>query len=106
MNAQPLGLPLDVVLERLDQRLRLIRCPDALALQACDAPVGARGRVSGACQQEAQQIARRLARGERLLWQAGAEFALDAQHQLDTRQAVEPQLSLERAVERDMGVDI
>ena len=36
-------------------------------------------------EQEAQQIPWRFARGERLLGQAGAEFALQPQHQLDAR---------------------
>ena len=59
-----------------------------------------------AASRKRKQIARRLARCERLLGQAGAELALQAQHQLDARQAVEAELALERAVERDVRVDV
>ena len=106
-HGQPVRLALDVVLERLDQRLRVLGIAHALRLrEARDRAVGGLRRLALRREQEAQEIARRLARGERLLGQAGGELALQAQHQLDARQAVEAELALERAVERDVGFDV
>src|SRR2546428_10837132 len=99
MDGEPIGLSLDVILERLGQRLGVVRRPHALGLyQARDRAIRALRRLPGARQHEAQKIARRLARGERLLGQARGELALEAQHQLDAREAVEPEVALERAV--------
>ena len=103
-NGEALGLALDVPGERLDQRLRLGGRAHALALrQAHHRAVGDARRLAGAGEEETQQVARRLGRGERLLGEARAELALEAQHQLDARQAVQPEVALERAVEGDLG---
>ncbi len=53
--------------------------------------------MADAGQQEAQQVARRLAGRQRLLGQRDAELLLQAQHQLDAREAVEAELLLERS---------
>ena len=106
-HGEPIGLALDVVLERLDQGLRLGGRAHAFGLhQARDAALGAVRRRARGGEQKAQQVARRLARGERLLGQARAELALQPQHQLDAREAVEAEVALERAVERDVGLDV
>ncbi len=106
-DGQAIRLPLDVVLERLDQGLRVIGRPHALRLrEARHRAVGGLRRLTGAREQKAQQVARRLARGERLLGEAGGKFALQAQHQLDPRQAVQAEIALERAVEGDVRLDV
>src|SRR5439155_1046432 len=106
MDRQPLGLALGVIFERLGERSRGIGGAHAFGLhQACERAVRGFRRLAGAGEKKAQQIARRLARGERLPRQARGKLALEAQHQLDARQAVEPQLALERAVERDVGLE-
>jgi len=64
------------------------------------------GSVPGARQHIAQQIARRLARRQRLLGQARRELALYAKHELHAREAVQAEVALERAIERDAGVDV
>ncbi len=103
-HAEPLGLALDVVRERLHQRLRFGGRTYSFALRkARHRAVGGARRLAGAGEEKAQQVARRLGRGERLLGEAGAELALEAQHQLDAREAVQPEVALERAVEGDLG---
>ena len=64
------------------------------------------GRGDAVREQEAQEITRRFARRERLLGQACLKLALHAQHQLHARQAVEPEVALERAVERHIRLDV
>ena len=104
-HRQPVRLALDVVFERLGQRARLRFGGRAHALglhQAGDAAVRGLARVAGAGEQEAQQVARRFAGRQRLLGQARAELLLQAQHQLDAREAVEAELLFQRAVERQL----
>ncbi len=108
-HGEAVGLAFDVVLECLGQRARLgVRGgAHALALnEACDTAVGRLRRVSCACEQKAQQVARCLGSGQRLLGQARAEFLFEAQHQFDARKAVEAELLFERAVERDVRFDV
>ena len=62
VHGEPLGLALDVILERFGERRRLRRGPHARRLhQARHAAIGALARVACARQHEAQEIARRLA---------------------------------------------
>ena len=65
-------------------------------------------KTSGAAAETAfaPQVARRFARGEGLLGQAHRELALEAKHELDARETIEPELALERAVERYVGLDV
>jgi hypothetical protein len=106
-DAQAVGLVLDVVLERLDERLRVIGRAHALRLhETRDAAVGGLRCLAGAGEKKTQQVARRLAGGERLLGQAHREVALEPQHQLDASQTVQAQVALERAVERDISLHV
>jgi hypothetical protein len=105
VNRQATGLARDMPFERFGERAGLVRQSDIRRVREVgDAMVGrVRGLARGA-EQEAQQIARRFGGRERPLGQAHRELALQAQDQLDSRQAVEPEIPVERAVERDADV--
>jgi hypothetical protein len=61
----------------------------------------------GACPAlESRKRSRSRGVGERPLGQAGGERALQAQHQLDAREAVQAQLLFQRAVERDVVLEM
>ena len=106
-HREPVGLAFHVVLQRLGEGLGALRRAHPFGLrQARHRAVRHMRGLSAAREQKAQQVARRLARGEGLLRQAQGKLALEAQHELHSRQAVQPELALERAVERDVGVDV
>jgi 3-isopropylmalate dehydrogenase len=96
-----------LILERLDQRLRFRRRAHTFGLdQARHAAICGLRRVARRCEEEAQQVARRFAGSECLFRQAGMELALQAQHQLHAREAIQSEVALKRAIQRYVHFDV
>ena len=103
MDREPIGLALDVVRERFGERAHVQGRPHAIALgEAGDVRVGTALSLRRAGEDEAQQVARRLARRQRVLGQGNRELLLEPQHELDPREAVEAEVGVEGRIESDL----
>ena len=92
----------EVPVEHRVKRWRALRCVLLAADgKRLDRAVGEHVVRAVHGEHEAQEVARRLGRVQRLFGQAHAERALGAQQQFDAGEAVEAEIALERAVERD-----